>query len=79
MINIIKGTFTYDKEADAAYITIDRENNKIITETYPITDYLILDLSDTNEVVGIEILWPLKGSRDLKIIKELCKEKGFSI
>lgn len=48
---------TYDKTADAKYITLNKEEgNVVVAKTEKLNDWLLLDFSDDGKVIGIEIL-----------------------
>lgn len=45
---------TYDSGSDILYIRIDTKNQEIINKR--VNDYLVLDLGQQDQIVGIEIL-----------------------
>ncbi len=45
-------SITYDPTADCAYITY---TNKPVKKTVELSDYIAIDLTDDNHVVGIEV------------------------
>jgi len=58
----------YDKSVDALYI---RLRDGRIVESYEVAPGIIVDFNESNEVIGIEILWVSKRRLDLlKLLKE---------
>ena len=55
---------TVDKEADALYLRLD---DSPIIESEEVSPGIVLDYNDSNEVVGIEMLYLTKRSSDLNL------------
>ena len=55
---------TVDKEADALYLRLD---DSPIVEPEEVSPGIVLDYNDSNEVVGIEMLYLTKRSSDLNL------------
>lgn len=53
---------TVDKEADALYLRLDESP---IVETEEVSPGVILDYNEDNEVVGVELLYLSKRSKEL--------------
>ena len=53
-----------DKEADALYLRLD---NSAIVESEEVSPGVVLDYNETNEVVGVEMLYLSKRSSNLNL------------
>jgi len=49
-------TITYDNEANAAYIYVNRSANNSVVRTIPVSSDILVDLGIGGELLGIEIL-----------------------
>ncbi|MFH1586612.1 MAG: DUF2283 domain-containing protein [Candidatus Diapherotrites archaeon] len=48
--------FTYDKEADAAYVAFEEVRPKGVKHTIALNEDVIVDFDNNNKIIGIEIL-----------------------
>jgi uncharacterized protein YuzE len=69
---------TYDPEAKALYIEL--QSDKRIAKTIPIMNGNYMDISDTGEAVGLEILFPASTPQEIidAIIRLKEKEKEIT-
>ena len=47
---------SYDKEADAAYISLQERGTEKAARTVPVTDDVILDFGSKGNLMGVELL-----------------------
>lgn len=62
--------YTYDEEADALYILVDRDPDVAIERTVALGDTLHVDVDREGRPVGVEILYPTEGGVDLEPVRE---------
>lgn len=62
--------YTYDEEADALYILLVAESEAVIQRTVELSDRLHVDVDADGHPVGIEILYPTRGTVDLAGVRE---------
>ena len=66
------GDITYDPEADAMYIRLQKGRYKVSEE---LDDGIVVDRDKKGKVLGIEILW-VKKRLGKKFLKKINSKKG---
>lgn len=65
-----KPFYTYDSEADALYALLVSEEDAVIVKTVELAGNLHVDLDDSGNIIGVEILYPSTEQIDLEPLKQ---------
>jgi len=62
--------YTYDEEDDALYISLGDDDEDAVDQTVEMNDSLSVDLDESGQVIGIEVLNPSTQRIDLTPVLE---------